>query len=67
MTKDEYVKQNTISNALDYLQEWSSPMYECPECKEGNMRKNLTKVLCSLPPKYEYKCDKCGHVDYLEF
>lgn len=65
MTKEEYIKNNSF--VIEYNgSEWSEPKYSCPKCGE-NMRKNMRKVLASLPPKYEYQCDKCGHVDYLQF
>lgn len=50
-------------SAFYFQEQWSEPKYRCPKCG-GGMRKDLTKVLTSLPPKYEYECDKCGHVEY---
>lgn len=44
--------------------EYSEPLFKCPKC-DGGMCKNLTRTLTSLPPSYEYKCDKCGHIEYL--
>jgi len=65
MTKEEYIKNNSC--VIDYNgSEWSEPKYNCPNCG-GNMRKNMRIVLPSFPPKYEYQCDKCSHVDYLQF
>lgn len=48
------------------FREWSDPIYQCPEdgC-DGGMCENLTSVCACIPPKYEYRCNKCGHTDYL--
>ena len=69
LTLEEYVKNNShiYENNLGMMVKYSEPKYKCPKCNEGGMRKNLTMVLTSLPPKYSYKCDKCGHVEYHEF
>ena len=45
----------------DYCVQWSEPKYKCPKCEEGGMRKNLMLVLTSIPPQYQYRCDKCGY------
>lgn len=42
---------------------YSEPKYQCPKC-DGGMCKNMFLVLTSFPPKYEYVCNKCGHVEY---
>lgn len=47
------------------IPEWSEPKFKCPECNEGGMRKNNMVVLTTYPAKYEYRCDKCGHIEYL--
>lgn len=44
--------------------EYSEPMYQCEQCG-GGMCKNNHIVLTSYPPMYLYKCNKCGHVDYM--
>lgn len=36
---------------------------ECPKCGE-NIYRRTDIVLSSYPPKYEYKCLKCGWSDY---
>lgn len=43
--------------------EWSEPKYLCPECG-GGMCENLMMIFCSNPPKYQYQCDSCGHIEY---
>lgn len=45
------------------LDRWSEPKYICPECG-GGMCRNETMILTSNPPQYEYKCNKCGHIEY---
>lgn len=66
MTKEEYIKQNQ-TGLYFFTEQYSEPQYDCPKCKNGHMRKNLMMVLCSNPPKYQYECDSCGYVDYLNF
>lgn len=58
---DEY--RNSIGARYYYQREWSEPKYICPKCG-GGMCKHENIVFCSNPPKYEYKCNKCGHVEY---
>ena len=36
---------------------------ECPCCGK-HLRKNVTTVLTSNPPKYQYECSNCGWVGY---
>lgn len=43
--------------------EWSEPKYICPKCGGGMCRNNMI-VLTTCPPKYEYKCNKCGNLEY---
>ena len=56
------------SEALEHFWEankpWSSPVYRCKKCGDGGMCRDNTKVLTSYPPKYEYRCNKCGNVEY---
>lgn len=66
MTKEEYIKANQIDYYF-FAEQHSEPKYDCPKCKNGKMRKNLSIVLTSYPPKYLYECDNCDHVDYLTF
>ena len=56
-TKEEY--ENSILQ-----NEYSEPIYLCPECKKGGMCRNLKIISTSYPPKHKYKCNKCGHIDY---
>ena len=59
----EYLKQlGQMSYDGGILIKWSEPKYQCPECG-GGMCKNLTTILTSLPPQYQYKCNKCGRIE----
>ena len=60
-TKIEY--ENDIVCPSFEIKEWSEPKYQCQEC-DGGMCRNEMIVLTTYPPKYEYRCNKCGHVDY---
>ena len=60
-TKEEYEKSISISSYE--IRQWSEPKYQCSECG-GGMCKNLMVTLTSIPPMYEYRCNKCGHADY---
>lgn len=65
---EEYVKDNEHiqKQVSGMMQDYSEPKYKCPKCG-GNVRKNLTIVLTSYPPKFRYECDNCNHIDYHEF
>lgn len=43
--------------------EWSEPKYICPKCG-GGMCRHESIVYASNPPRYEYKCNKCGNIEY---
>lgn len=60
-TAEEY--RESIGTRYYYQREWSEPKYICPKCG-GGMCKHENIVFCSNPPQYEYKCNKCGHVEY---
>ena len=60
-TADEYRK--SIGDPYYYQREWSETKYVCPVCG-GGMCRHETVVLTSIPPQYEYQCNKCGHVEY---
>lgn len=66
MTKKEYINQNPFLFFDNYPKKWSEPKYQCEKCG-GNMRKNEMIVCASYPPKYQYECNTCGHIDYLDF
>lgn len=60
-SKTEY--EISLGEPLSF-QEWSEPKYKCSECG-GGMCKNNMVTLTTYPAMYEYRCNKCGHVDYL--
>jgi len=66
--REEYINNHAhlFKSNLNMQVEFSEPKYKCPKCG-GNVRKNLTMVLTSYPPKYRYECDNCDHVDFHEF
>ncbi len=48
-----------------FIPEWTDTDFECPEPNCGGvMQRNNMYVLTSNPPKYEYKCKKCGSIHY---
>lgn len=60
-SSEEYAR---IHQPVFYEQrEWSEPKYKCPKCG-GGMCRNEMVVLTSNPPKFEYRCNKCGNVEY---
>ena len=61
-TADEY-RAKFINYPYAPCERWSEPKYLCPECG-GGMCRNETMVLTSNPPQYEYRCNKCDHVEY---
>ena len=61
-TAEEY-KESMESMFKYSFNEWSEPKYQCSECG-GGMCRNEMVVCASYPPKYEYRCNKCGHVEY---
>ena len=65
MSAEDYDKLSlqARSHAFDSMREYSEPKYKCPKCDDGGMCRNETVVLCSNPPQYKYKCNKCGHIE----
>lgn len=62
-SKEEY--ESKISVVFDSpTSEWSEPKYKCSKCG-GGMCKNHRYILASMPARYKYRCDTCGHTDYL--
>ena len=62
-TAEEY-REMVTDLAFQLAQsQWSEPKYQCPKCNGGMCKDNMT-VLTTYPPKYEYKCNKCGHIEY---
>lgn len=65
-TVEQYKESIENLNIMDQFTEYSEPKYKCPmiDCS-GGMCKNNQITVTSNPPKFIYKCNKCGHVDYL--
>ena len=64
-TAKQYIETIEEPNFMDQFTEYSEPKYKCPKIDcGGGMCKNNTIVLTSNPPKFIYKCNKCGCVDY---
>lgn len=61
-TAKEY-REAVNKEAFQFNEQWSEQLYQCPKCG-GGMCKNLMVVLTSYPEQYEYKCNKCGHIEY---
>ena len=61
-TSEEYKESMESMFKYDFF-EWSEPKYQCSECG-GGMCRNEMVVCASYPPKYEYRCNKCGNVEY---
>ena len=57
------MKWNEGTPKYSYYPEWVDTDFECPDCG-GIMQKHQNVVLASYPPKYEYKCKKCGKIRY---
>ena len=36
---------------------------KCPKCG-SRMLRDSSNILTSMPPKYEYRCPKCGAIEY---
>lgn len=59
-TQDEYFNQRNIFwGCAD--NSYSAPLFKCPKCG-GIVRKNLTFVLTTHPPQYQYECSTCDYV-----
>lgn len=61
-TSEEYKESMESMFKYDFS-EWSEPKYQCSECG-GGMCRNEMVVCASYPPKYKYRCNKCGNVEY---
>lgn len=41
-------------------------MIKCKKCNSANVKVNFGKICTSIPAKYEYKCQDCGEVGYVD-
>lgn len=53
---------NVFSDTYSLTEGYS--IHKCPKCGKP-MKVDLSKVLASLPPKYEAICTECKHVEYI--
>lgn len=42
-------------------------MIKCKKCNSTNVKVDFSKVYTSLPAMYEYKCQDCGYVEYVNY
>lgn len=45
---------------------WSKPKYKCELCGGGMCQDSSGVVIGTIPPKFVYRCNRCGHIDYME-
>lgn len=61
-TANEY--RERLENTYGYyFKEYSEAKYQCPKCG-GGMCRNEMVILTSYPTQREYKCNKCGYIEY---
>lgn len=53
-----YLERKRITLGASKSNEWSVPLFSCPECG-GAVRRNESRILMSNPPRYLYACDNC--------
>jgi hypothetical protein len=41
-------------------------MIKCKKCNSANVKVDFGKICTSIPAKYEYKCQDCGEVSYVD-
>ena len=41
-------------------------MIKCKKCGSANVKVDFGKICTSIPAKYEYKCQDCGEVSYVD-
>ena len=75
MTKTVTPQYDNLPTAEEYksshdkpisMLEYSEPKYRCSKC-DGAMCKNEMYALMTYPVQFEYKCNKCGRVEYLTY
>lgn len=75
MAKTSTARYDDLPTAEEYktthaqptpMLEYREPKYRCSKC-DGAMCKNSMYAFASYPVKYEYKCNKCGLVEYLTY
>ena len=61
MTWEEYQNQRRQSNIYKNNQHYIQTDIECPKCG-ALIYKNISLILTSYPPQYQFHCEKCGWV-----
>ena len=41
-------------------------LIKCKKCGSANVKVDFGKICTSIPAKYEYKCQDCGEVSYVD-
>ena len=41
-------------------------LIKCKKCNSANVKVDFGKICTSIPAKYEYKCQDCGEVGYVD-
>lgn len=59
MTWKEYQNQRRETNIYKDHQHYVRTDIECPECG-ALIYKNISLILTSYPPQYQFRCVKCG-------
>lgn len=59
MTWEEYQNQRKKSNIYKNNQHYIQTDIECPKCGDL-IYKNISLILTSYPPQYQFHCEKCG-------
>ena len=54
--------RNRLAIVSEASNEWTAPLFACAKCG-GGVRRKEDYILTSFPPRYLYKCDKCGMQD----
>ena len=62
MTWEEYKNERATHNIYKNNQHYIKTDIECPKCS-ALIYKNISLVLTSYPPQYQFHCEKCGWTD----
>ncbi len=57
------MKWEDFTSSYTATTEWASTSIECPECGEY-IKRNTMMVYTTYPPKFKFKCFKCGWLGY---
>ncbi len=59
MKWEDYVNDRRLTNIVKNNQRYIRTDIECPKCG-ALIYKNISVVLTSYPPQYQFHCEKCG-------